>query len=99
MYFLLSFSYREKLRTRGHAYFKDDRNFSAFFDPIPPLCTQNDVIVTNTDCILPNPPPPRLRSSLKYPPLGMHVFNYSVKVVLIVIVFTKSYSISMLQDH
>ena len=58
------------------AYFKDDRNFSAFFDPLPPLWTQNDVIVTlcydiivtNTDRIWPPPLPPRLRSSLKYPP-------------------------------
>ena len=45
------------------AYFKDDRNFSTFFDP---LWTQNDVIVTlhydvivtNTDRIWTTPPPP-----------------------------------------
>ena len=45
------------------AYLKDDRNFSAFFDP---LWTQNDVIVTlfydvivaNTDRISQTPPSP-----------------------------------------
>ena len=48
------------------AYFKDDRNFSAFFLPPPPFWTQNDVIVslyndvivTNTDRIRPTPPSP-----------------------------------------
>ena len=61
---------------RKGAYFKDDRIFFGLFWPPPPFWTQNDVIVTlnydvivtNTDRIWPTPLPPRLRSSLKYPP-------------------------------
>ena len=59
------FSLRERylwMISKG-AHSKDDRNFSTFFYP---LWTENnvivtlyyDVIVTNTDRILPNPPPP-----------------------------------------
>ena len=51
--------------------------FGPFLTPSP-LWTQNDVIVTlyhdiivtNTDRILPTPAPARVRSSLKYPPLN-----------------------------
>ena len=56
--------------------FKDDRNFSAFFDPLPPserkmmsllLYTMTSLLLIVTAFGRP-PPPPRLRSSLKYAP-------------------------------
>ena len=58
------------------AYFKDDRNFWAFFDPLPPserkmtsllLYTMTPLLLILTAFGRP-PLPPRLRSSFKYPP-------------------------------
>ena len=59
------------------AYFKDDRNFSAFFDPLPPserkmtsllLYTMTSLLLILTAFCRP-PLPPRLRISLKNPPI------------------------------
>ena len=58
------------------AYFKDDRNFWAFFDPLPPserkmtsllLYTMTSLLLILTAFGRP-PLPPSMRSSLKYPP-------------------------------
>ena len=58
------------------AYFKDDRNFLAFFDPLPPserkmtsllLYTMTSLLLILTAFGRP-PLPPSLRSSLKYLP-------------------------------
>ena len=51
---------------RGHT-LRMTAIFGPFLTPSP-LWTQNDVIVTNTDRIWLTPLPPRMRSSLKYPP-------------------------------
>ena len=66
-----------KLILKG-AYFKDDRNFWAIFDPLPPserkmtsllLYTMTSLLLILTAFCRP-PPSPTLRSSLKYPPLN-----------------------------
>ena len=71
------------------AYFKDDRNFSAFFDPLPPserkmtsllLYTMTSLLLILTAFGRP-PLPPRLRSSLKYAPLHKKMFNKPIVTV------------------
>ena len=68
---------RQDIQNRQGGFFKDDRNFQAFFDPLPPSERKMTSLLLNTMTSLllivtafGRPPlPPRLRSSLKNAPL------------------------------